>query len=347
LLEIDCSKWFNGLILCKVKITWWIPQAVPVPFAHQHFRELDRVISLEDGEGRTWRVSFGTPRKQPTWSQGWDRVARDNHLKPGDVVVFVLLRKSCFRFTLFDADGNMRKKSTASSANADESALICKEEESPGSSSWSFQDKLPSVSNRGSTEQYPKTKKRTFAVATDHLNTNQEAGYGGRDGSAPGNRHGHAEPNQWPVPAKKQTSEPPCKERKMQKTDEEFEAPCQTLDRLKEEKILKSKVERDTIAHTTSMKGALKYCADVDPYNPLQSSSVPTAPRDTSPRTFESFEPSAFTFKSKRRRITPLERQRAGDSAMAHAKILTEHHFVSVMSETHIYRDFHLVSDAM
>ena len=42
--------------------------------------------------------------------------------------------------------------------------------------------------------------------------------------------------------------------------------------------------------------------------------------------------------------ITALERHRAGNLAMAHAKDLTEHHLAYVMLESHVYRDFHLVS---
>ena len=133
------------------------------------------------------------------WHQGWDRVVRDDSLKTGDVVVFVLLQKSCFRFTLFNADGSVRKKSTTESVNVD-SALICKEE-FPGCSARSLHQDQAFVNNP-ETKHIPKTRKWKFAVATDRRHTNQEAGYEERDGSAPDNSHGHEEPN-FPVPAKK------------------------------------------------------------------------------------------------------------------------------------------------
>jgi hypothetical protein len=92
-------------------------KAVPSPFVREHFRRLGRVVTLENGAGRTWRVSFGSPqRDSPQWLQGWERVATDNDFNPGDVVVFVLVADSRFRFTLFDADGNIREIETRCSS---------------------------------------------------------------------------------------------------------------------------------------------------------------------------------------------------------------------------------------
>lgn len=81
--------------------------SVPTPFVREHYRQLERVVTLENADGRKWRVSFGAPKRDPQWLQGWDRVAADNNFVPGDVVVFVLLENSRFRFTHFDADGNL------------------------------------------------------------------------------------------------------------------------------------------------------------------------------------------------------------------------------------------------
>lgn len=52
-------------------------------------------------------MSFSAATKHPLWLQGWKRIARDNDLKPGDVVVFELVGDSHFRFTTFDEDGNI------------------------------------------------------------------------------------------------------------------------------------------------------------------------------------------------------------------------------------------------
>lgn len=73
----------------------------------EHFRKLERVVTLENDEGKKWRVSFGAARTNPSWLQGWRQVAADNDLKPGEVIVFVLVASSHFRFTRFDEDGNI------------------------------------------------------------------------------------------------------------------------------------------------------------------------------------------------------------------------------------------------
>lgn len=82
-------------------------QVVPKPFVKEHFRELQRVVTLENDEGKTWRVSFGSARRSPWWQQGWRRVTADNDFKPGEVIVFVLVANFRFRFTRFDEDGNL------------------------------------------------------------------------------------------------------------------------------------------------------------------------------------------------------------------------------------------------
>lgn len=116
-------------------------------FVQENFKELERVVTLEHADGRTWRVSFGTaPRKHPRWLQGWDRVAKDNHLKPGDVMVYVLVRNSHFHFTVFDEDGNMRSTSTMNSARARKGP------------SHSHQE--PSITTPDL--EHPKTRKRLF-----------------------------------------------------------------------------------------------------------------------------------------------------------------------------------------
>ena len=247
-------------------------------------------------------------------------------------MVFALVRKSWFRFTVFDADGSIRKKSATSKVNVD-AALIYKEE-IPGCSSLSLEQDEVFVR----TPETEQARKRVLAVSKSDLNAtpcaNREVGHEDCDGSAPGDSRGPVEPYQLPVRAEKQTTEPPCRERKLQKTKEEL-----NLNLPAEEEVIKSGDETtpsNTTAITTSTKDAP--LSEFDPYNPLQSSSVPRVPQ------FELLDPFAFAFKSKRRTITAPERQRAGDMAMALAKILTERHFVHVMAETHVYRDFHLVS---
>jgi len=65
-------------------------------------------VKLEnEAAGITWKVSFGAPRVDSYWQQGWFRFSHDNNLKPGDVVVFILVGNSHFRFTSFDECGNI------------------------------------------------------------------------------------------------------------------------------------------------------------------------------------------------------------------------------------------------
>jgi hypothetical protein len=92
---------------------------VPKPFVKEHFRALKRVVRLENEEGKTWKVSFGEISSHPCWQQGWRRLALDHDLKPGQVMVFVLVGDSWFRFTRFDEDGNLLslKSSTHSPFN--------------------------------------------------------------------------------------------------------------------------------------------------------------------------------------------------------------------------------------
>ncbi|KAG0608412.1 hypothetical protein M758_8G104400 [Ceratodon purpureus] len=135
---------------------------VPSPFVRKHFKRLGRVITLESEDGRTWRVSFGTPKRDPQWLQGWERVATENNFKPGDIVVFVLVADSHFRFTLFDEDGNISERTTSTLNNAAaENQTRCSSQES---------HEAPSVSNL---DEHPKTKKR--ALISDNIQPPPEA----------------------------------------------------------------------------------------------------------------------------------------------------------------------------
>jgi hypothetical protein len=59
------------------------------------------------GERRGQEVEGLLRSCDPSWLQGWRQVAADNDLKPGEVIVFVLVASSHFRFTRFDEDGNI------------------------------------------------------------------------------------------------------------------------------------------------------------------------------------------------------------------------------------------------
>lgn len=109
---------------------------VPASFSKKHLGDLNRMVTLEQDDGRrTWRVSFGFVKNYPIWNQRWGRYARDNNLKLGDIGVFVVARNLYFCVIIFDGDGNniCAEKSTSTMLNND-SIAICKKEFSKNSS---------------------------------------------------------------------------------------------------------------------------------------------------------------------------------------------------------------------
>ena len=92
---------------------------MPGPFVRENFRYLHRVVTLDNGKGRKWKVSFkSASSRHPIWLRGWRIVARDNNLKPGDVMIFELVEISHFHITVFDDDGNISTDSTSRLKNA-------------------------------------------------------------------------------------------------------------------------------------------------------------------------------------------------------------------------------------
>jgi len=124
--------------------------------------------------------------------------------------VFVLVRDSCFHFTLFDAAGNISEKSTSRVKNNDPT-VYCKKEFPSRSSHF-----LPFVSNP-ETEQLPKTKKHLVA---DLLSVERLPNYKERDGAAIDTVP--CQGNLETTLAKEQTAIVTCKLKKLQNFGEEF-----------------------------------------------------------------------------------------------------------------------------
>ena len=241
-----------------------------------------------------WKVSFGTtPKQHHRWLQGWGSVAKDNNLKPGEVIVCVLVRKSRFHFKVFGKDGNMSTERSTSTTNDN------KVKKEPNVTSQSHQE--PSISTPDL--KHPMTRKRLFELQ-------KEA----------------------------QVAEPSYQKKKLQNCGENFEAAvCRSLATENEGSKSRSEIPSTKTVQTTSKKAEKSYGANSG--NPHQCSSVPAVLHLTNP-----VDPFAYSIKSRRRVTTALERQKAWDAAMAHANTLDGVHFISVMSETQVYRDFHLVS---
>lgn len=85
----------------------WCGQYLPGEFVKKHYRELQQDVTLENSDGRMWRVTFRSNITYSAWTQGWRRFARDNDFKIGDHIVFRLERDSFFHFSHFDKEGNI------------------------------------------------------------------------------------------------------------------------------------------------------------------------------------------------------------------------------------------------
>jgi hypothetical protein len=188
---------------------------VPGPFVKEHFRELERVVTLVNDEGKTWRVSFGDTKAYPQWFQGWKRVAADNDLKPGEVMVFVLVANSRFHFTRFDEDGNLITGKGTNSTPNDIAAV--QTELATHSASQSHE--MPSFVMNPVESSHPRTTWQSKRLAsrnghgTEAERTIQHSGLGIH------HTHGHETPRLSP-PTDKQIAEVPFKRRRLHKLGE-------------------------------------------------------------------------------------------------------------------------------
>ena len=66
-------------------------------------------MTLQNGDGKAWKVSFRCAEKYPFWKVGWRTFSKDNNLQAGDNIVFALVANSQFLFTVFDKHGIMKK----------------------------------------------------------------------------------------------------------------------------------------------------------------------------------------------------------------------------------------------
>ena len=97
------SKFF----FCSVMLGWG--QRIPSAFIKDHFRELQQGVTLQNGDGKAWKVWFRCAEKYPFWHKGWRAFSQDNSLQVGDNIVFALVANSQFLFTVFDKHGIMKK----------------------------------------------------------------------------------------------------------------------------------------------------------------------------------------------------------------------------------------------
>lgn len=88
-------------------------QTLPAPLAEERYLKLgkvedalDKEVTLEDAvNGSTWRVSFHAPGGYEHWSTGWPEFAQKNNLHRGNLVLFLLVSRSRFLFTVFNDQG--------------------------------------------------------------------------------------------------------------------------------------------------------------------------------------------------------------------------------------------------
>ena len=280
----------------------------------EHYRDLQRVVTLEkNGEpGKKWKVAFLGPTKQPIWLQGWRHVAKDNNLKPGDVMVFELLRNSHFQFTLFDEHGNINGQNSTNSTHNHAPTVT-----RPTRPSQTHDH--PSSATQSSNPRVTRNR----VTLSDDSNTQVEAEAADsaqpRPNSSP-HRHSPAVSN----PSLILKTEPSL----ILKTEPDV---VPATPQFKRRRLLKlSHICNATPEQTSDCEGCGLDGVQVQ----LQGTESPS----------ESFDPLAFTYTSKRRPVTAAERQRAKALAEAHTHVTTSPNFLVVMSDDHVYGRFQFVS---
>jgi hypothetical protein len=321
-------------------------QGVPRPFLREHYRELGRVITLENGIScKKWKVSFGAPRKSSSWLQGWRRVADDNGLNPGDVMVFVLVGHSHFRFHLFDEDGNLpgilspgplhctarvKPEPNCDAFHQERRVLTDSEDEL-------FQHKKlrrlfdPDLAivklEPGLFQRSPSPERSEPALELPaHESPDSELTVTDGDQETRGEvvSDGKNSPNtaapQMAVNIEKDVSAAHCTKTASRQSD----GGC-------EDGTVKRKLELES---TKNMK-------PVEDVISQQITSLQVQPQGTHELPIN---PLNYFVESKRRKTTPAERKRARDMAKAYAVSLNgSDSFVLVMTEALVYSDFHLV----
>ncbi|KAG0592019.1 hypothetical protein M758_1G202500 [Ceratodon purpureus] len=182
---------------------------VPKPFVEENFRELKRVVTLENEEGKKWKVSFGEISSHPSWQQGWRRLAIDYDLQAGEVIVFVLVANSHFRFTRFDENGNiLSEKKLGTIYSTSQSHLI------PGS--------ITNSEDKSHMRTSWKSKRAAALASRSSIDHFLGAAELGCQSSGSGLDVGHSREalNQRLAPADKQIAEDICKKRRLRKVGE-------------------------------------------------------------------------------------------------------------------------------
>lgn len=332
---------------------------VPRPFAREHFRKLGRVITLENGvTQKKWKVSFGTANKSPSWLQGWKRVVIGNQLAAGDVMVFVLTGDSHFVFHLFDELGLPKVHSEASAVKIEpkrnlhthvddavtgferscdkcksklfdpdivklepgarraDAAMVSPEE--AAGAKWN-ESPLPAITDMGE-----KTITRGPRSTPDHQ-TRREGSeavekerpeHGGMMASSM--HHRQVPPSLDPLVPQRIGSPLPNSKLPVADMVEETgqqSTPVRTSERLEGGSAIR--IEGRPGHGGTMVSSALH-------------------------RQLPPLDPLAFLIKSRRRIPTTMEKKRARDLAKAHAERLVGYRFLVVLSESQVYRDFHL-----
>ena len=274
----------------------------------EHYRDLQRVVTLEkNGEpGKKWKVAFHpTAVKHPKWNQGWLIFATDNNLKPGDVVVFELLRNSHFQFTLFDEHGNINGQNSTNSTH-NHAPTVTRRPTRPSQT-----HDHPSSATQSSNPRVTRNR----VTLSDDSSTQVEAE--AADSAQP-------RPNLSPHLHSPAVSNPSL----ILKTEPDV---VPATPQFKRRRLLKlSHICNATPEQTSDCEGCGLDGVQVQ----LQGTESPS----------ESFDPLAFTYTSKRRPVTAAERQRAKALAEAHTHVTTSPNFLVVMSDDHVYGRFQFVS---
>ncbi|KAG0630663.1 hypothetical protein M758_1G194800 [Ceratodon purpureus] len=355
---------------------------VPRPFVREHYKELGRVVTLENGiSRRMWKVSFGSAKKSSSWLQGWRRVAEENDLNPGDVMIFVLVDHSHFRFHLFDMDGNItgtnrptlqndaRVKIEPSDPyhNHQERVFMGSEEEfkrkklprlfdpdlaivkiEPGlfRRSVSPEDFRPPLDHRYNPITVPAQREEPRVPGFRHSPDSELTISDGDETIARGKavRDTRCAPD-----TRRCLSDlPQIAVNNVDTPGEKDVSTARCVERTSRQSNegckddpAKRKLEFDTTKKLKPVEE--ESCLANNGIITQQITSMQVPPQETNANPPEApFNPRDYFVESKRRMTTALERKRAWDKAKAYAESLPDDHFVLVMTDDQVYTRFYM-----
>ena len=324
-------------------------QALPAPFAEERYlKALDKEVTLEDAvNGSTWRVSFQAPGGYEHWSTGWPEFAQKNNLHRGNIVLFALHSRSRFLFTVFNDQGCQIVPPASRAKHVSSEEEKCGVVNSPSCpkhftrrvelqkletngadhSSHDADDDLPAQKIIGhdiacqaalmhSLQQQPRKRKFKASAAQDNHKICVCMGF------SYGIHH---------------------REEKKPLVNNQCEDPEIVLDRcqkaLEHIQLAECLLDMSQTNHLPLVKERSAFSEMTD-----QTNSDRVEPTTDHNIQVDHLNPIWFTFMSKRRVVTKVERREAKNAASRYSRTLRRPHCMAVMQESHVYKEFIMVT---